>query len=150
MRHHRTLLLIPGLALAGLATACSHGAATPTAGSAQPSGSSSTTAPASTPASGGAAPAATTAAPAKAGSGAALAVQIKDFMFTIPGNVKTGGKITVRNDDSEIHTFTLNGKNSVPVPAHSSSTLTAPTAPGTYRVTCDYHGDMHATLTVTA
>ena len=47
-------------------------------------------------------------------SAATLAVIIKDFAFMIPGPVKAGGTITVRNDDSEIHTFTLDGKTPYP------------------------------------
>ena len=92
----------------------------------------------------------TTTTPAAVGSAATLAVTIKDFAFMIPGPVKAGGKITVRNDDSEIHTFTLDGKNPLSVPGHSTATRTAPTQPGKHQVTCDYHGDMHGTLTVTA
>ena len=91
-----------------------------------------------------------TTSPAQAGSAAALAVTIKDFAFTIPGPVKAGGTITVRNDDSEIHTFTLDGKNPLSVPGHSTATRIAPTQPGKHQVTCDFHGDMHGTLTVTA
>ena len=91
-----------------------------------------------------------TTSPAQAGSAATLAVRIKDFAFTIPGPVKAGGTITVRNDDSEIHTFTLDGKNPLSVPGHSTATRTAPTQPGKHQVTCDFHGDMHGTLTVTA
>ena len=92
----------------------------------------------------------TTTTPAAVRGAATLAVTIKDFAFMIPGPVKAGGTITVRNDDSEIHTFTLDGKNPLPVPGHSTATRTAPTQPGKHQVTCDYHGDMHATLTVTA
>ena len=88
--------------------------------------------------------------PAAVRGAATLAVTIKDYAFTIPGPVKAGGTITVRNDDSEIHTFTLDGKNPLSVPGHSTATRTAPTQPGKHQVTCDYHGDMHATLTVTA
>ena len=92
----------------------------------------------------------TTTMPVVVRGAATLAVTIKDFAFMIPGPVKAGGTITVRNDDSEIHTFTLDGKNPLSVPGHSTATRTAPTQPGNHQVTCDYHGDMHATLTVTA
>gem|GEM_PF-6102963 len=92
----------------------------------------------------------TTTTPAAVRGAATLAVRIKDYAFTIPGPVKAGGKITVRNDDSEIHTFTLDGKNPLSVPGHSTATRTAPIQPGKHQVTCDYHGDMHGTLTVTA
>ena len=92
----------------------------------------------------------TTTTPAAVRGAATLAVTIKNFAFMIPGPVKAGRKITVRNDDSEIHTFTLDGRNPLSVPGHSTATRTAPTQPGKHQVTCDYHGDMHATLTVTA
>ena len=92
----------------------------------------------------------TTTMPVVVRGAATLAVTIKDYAFMIPGPVKAGGTITVRNDDSEIHTFTLDGKNPLSVPGHSTATRTAPTQPGNHQVTCDYHGDMHATLTVTA
>ena len=160
MRRHRTALLLPVLALVSLAAACSSTPSTSSVGSAtQPTSSAPTptaTAGAPTPA-----PAASPMSmptgssmpmnpPAQAGSAATLAVRIKDFAFTIPGPVKAGGTITVRNDDSEIHTFTLDGKNPLSVPGHSTATRTAPTQPGKHQVTCDFHGDMHGTLTVTA
>ena len=152
MRRHHTRLLLPALVLASLSAACSSTPSTPAASSAvQPTTGAATTAPTASPMpmpTGSSMPMTTSSA--KAGSAAALAVRIKDFAFTIPGPVKAGGTITVRNDDSEIHTFTLDGKNPLSVPAHSAATRTAPTQPGTHKVTCDFHGDMHGTLTVTA
>ena len=150
MRRHRTSLLLPVLALAGLVTACSSTPSTSSVGSsAQPTSSAATPTPtASLMPTGSSMP--MTTSPAQAGSAATLAVRIKDFAFTIPGPVKAGGTITVRNDDSEIHTFTLDGKNPLSVPGHSTATRTAPTQPGKHQVTCDFHGDMHGTLTVTA
>ena len=149
MRRHRTSLLLPVLALAGLATACSSTPSTSSVGSsAQPTSSAPTPTPTASPMSTGSSMPMNP--PAQAGSAATLAVTIKDFAFTIPGPVKAGGTITVRNDDSEIHTFTLDGKNPLSVPGHSTATRTAPTQPGKHQVTCDFHGDMHGTLTVTA
>ena len=149
MRRHRTSLLLPVLALAGLATACSSTPSTSSVGSsAQPTSSAPTPTPTASPMSTGSSMSMNP--PAQAGSAATLAVTIKDFAFTIPGPVKAGGTITVRNDDSEIHTFTLDGKNPLSVPGHSTATRTAPTHPGKHQVTCDFHGDMHGTLTVTA
>ena len=197
MRRHHACLLLPVLALAGLATACSSTPSTPAASSAvQATTGAATTAPTGSPTpmpSGWSTPTTTTPAvasptghpqpspttkptrssmptttmpaptkparssmptttsmPAAVRGAATLAVTIKDYAFTIPGPVKAGGKITVRNDDSEIHTFTLDGKNPLSVPGHSTATRTAPTQPGNHQVTCDYHGNMHATLTVTA
>ena len=158
MRRHRTALLLPALALASLAAACSSTPSTSSVGSAtQPTSSAPTptpsapmTAPTASPMSMPTGSSMPMNPPAQAGSAATLAVRIKDFAFTIPGPVKAGGTITVRNDDSEIHTFTLDGKNPLSVPGHSTATRTAPTQPGKHQVTCDFHGDMHGTLTVTA
>ena len=158
MRRHRTALLLPVLALAGLAAACSStpstsavsSSAQPTSSAPTPTPSAPMTAPTASPMSMPTGSSMPMNPPAQAGSAATLAVRIKDFAFTIPGPVKAGGTITVRNDDSEIHTFTLDGKNPLSVPGHSTATRTAPTQPGKHQVTCDFHGDMHGTLTVTA
>ena len=158
MRRHRTSLLLPVLALAGLAAACSStpstssvgSSAPPTPSAPTPTRSAPMTAPTASPMSMPTGSSMPMNPPAQAGSAATLAVRIKDFAFTIPGPVKAGGTITVRNDDSEIHTFTLDGKNPLSVSGHSTATRTAPTQPGKHQVTCDFHGDMHGMLTVTA
>ena len=158
MRRHHNRLLLPALVLASLSAACSStpstsavsSSAQPTSSAPTPTPSAPMTAPTASPMSMPTGSSMPMNPPAQAGSAATLAVRIKDFAFTIPGPVKAGGTITVRNDDSEIHTFTLDGKNPLSVPGHSTATRTAPTQPGKHQVTCDFHGDMHGTLTVTA
>lgn len=77
-------------------------------------------------------------------------VTIKDFKFDIPGPVAPGAKVTVTNKDSTNHTFTLKAAGvDVKVQAQGgTATFTAPAKPGSYKVTCDYHANMMATLTV--
>ncbi len=67
-----------------------------------------------------------------------------------PLTVKAGETITVKNQDSMAHTVTsAAGGFDVPVPPNGQATLKAPTKPGSYALTCNYHPQMHGTLTVT-
>jgi plastocyanin len=75
---------------------------------------------------------------------------IKNFNYTIPATAKPGQKFTVRNDDSVAHTFTSGSAFTVKVAGKGSASFTAPSKAGTYKITCDYHPAMHATMTVTA
>ncbi len=77
-------------------------------------------------------------------------IHIKNFAFTVPSHVSPGQKITIHNEDGEAHTVTseTGGAFNVDVPASSTATLTAPTTPGTYKFHCNFHGQMHGTLTV--
>jgi plastocyanin len=75
-------------------------------------------------------------------------IMIKNFMYTIPAKVKPGQKFTVRNEDSVAHTFTSGSAFTVKVAAKGSASFTAPSKAGTYKITCDYHPNMHATMTV--
>ncbi|MDQ1672798.1 MAG: hypothetical protein QOC98_1360 [Frankiaceae bacterium] len=99
------------------------------------------------------APAAPPAAPSPSASssGAASAgpvLNIRSFTFDTL-TVAPGATLTVNNDDTAPHTVTLaTEKIDVKVGAHGTSTLTAPSKPGTYALTCDYHPRMHGTLTV--
>jgi plastocyanin len=58
--------------------------------------------------------------------------------------------ITIHNEDGETHSVTSDtgGVFDVNVPASSTVTLTAPTKPGTYKFHCNFHAQMHGTLTV--
>ncbi len=63
--------------------------------------------------------------------------------------VKPGQKVTVVNDDTAEHTVNVHGAGiDVTVPGSSEATFKAPTDPGDYALTCDFHPDMHGTLTV--
>ncbi len=56
----------------------------------------------------------------------------------------------VMNQDTETHTVTADTGSAFDVTATpgSSVTFTAPTKPGTYPFHCNFHADMHGTLTV--
>ncbi|MHB1067574.1 MAG: cupredoxin domain-containing protein [Candidatus Nanopelagicales bacterium] len=109
-----------------------------TASSAAPASPGTDSAAASSPASSAAA----------AASGATLT--IAGFAFS-PLTVKAGETVTVVNSDSADHTVTAADAGiDVKVPAGGSTTFTAPTKPGTYVLTCDFHPSMQGTMTVTA
>lgn len=76
-------------------------------------------------------------------------VTIKNFMFAIPGPVAPGAKVMVTNSDTTNHTFTLKAAGvDAKAEAGRTVTFTAPTKPGSYKVTCDYHANMSGTLVV--
>lgn len=76
-------------------------------------------------------------------------ITIKRFAFTVPASVAPDAKLTVTNDDSVAHTFTLKSANiDKTVGADAKVTVTAPKSAGTYAITCDFHPDMHGTLVV--
>lgn len=66
-----------------------------------------------------------------------------------PGSldVKAGDKVYFKNSETAIHTVTINGTNvSATMKQNDIVEWTVP-APGVYRVTCDFHPQMKATLT---
>jgi plastocyanin len=67
-------------------------------------------------------------------------MDISGFTFSAI-TVKPGATVTVTNADSVAH---LN------VPGGGQATFTAPTKPGSYPLTCDFHPRMHGMLTVAA
>lgn len=76
-------------------------------------------------------------------------VTIKGFAFTVPASVAPGATLTVTNDDSVAHTFTVKSAHlDTKVNAGAKVTVTAPKSAGTYAVTCDFHPNMHGTLVV--
>ncbi len=83
-------------------------------------------------------------------SPAAAVIIIKDFTFTVPASVAPGSKVMVTNADSEAHTVTSKGGGfDVKVAGRGgTAVLTAPAAPGTYKLTCDFHANMNGSLTV--
>ncbi len=75
---------------------------------------------------------------------------ISGFTFS-PLTVQAGQTVTVKNEDSAPHTATSSaGGFGVTVPGNGQATFTAPSTPGTYPLTCDFHPDMAGSLTVTA
>ncbi len=129
-------LLLP-LAVATLLAGCS---GTKTVGS--PTASNPTSAATSTP---GSTPGAATKAPAAV---SAALITIKNFAYTVPASVKAGSTVMVKNADGTAHTVTLKGLPGLVVQPGATATLTAPAKPGTYAITCDFHGNMKADLVV--
>ena len=77
-------------------------------------------------------------------------MDISGFTFSAI-TVKPGATITVTNADSVAHTVNVNGTHTdLNVPAGGQATFTAPTKPGSYPLTCDFHPRMHGMLTVVA
>jgi len=82
-------------------------------------------------------------------AGASDSVTISGFAFS-PATVKAGSSVTVTNDDGVEHTLTISSTGlDVTVPAQGSAKFTAPTKPGSYALTCDFHPSMSGMLTVT-
>ncbi|MDH5288616.1 MAG: cupredoxin domain-containing protein [Acidimicrobiia bacterium] len=99
----------------------------------------------------------TTSAPAGANpAGAALApaaadpVTIQDFAFAGGGTVVPGAAVPVVNADSVAHTLTADDRSfdTGTLESGGRATITAPTAPGTFRFLCAIHPSMQGTLTV--
>lgn len=76
-------------------------------------------------------------------------VTIKSFGYAVPASVTPGATLTVTNNDSVAHTFTLKSAHiDKKVAAGGRITVAAPKAAGTYGITCDYHPNMHSDLVV--
>jgi plastocyanin len=87
--------------------------------------------------------------PSRSTSAAAVTIHISASAYSDPGTVAPGATVTVMNMDAQAHTVTADGGAfKVMAPAGRSVTFTAPATPGTYPYHCEYHADMHGTLTV--
>ena len=142
-------LLVAVATVALLTAACSSSDEGPPV-SASPS-PTATPAPPTTPAAPtGSAPA--TAAPAPTASSAPVepaGITIEGFDYDVPASVPPGAEVQITNNDSEAHTVTLeNDGPSVVVQGGATTTFTAPAQPGTYKLFCEFHGNMSAELVV--
>jgi plastocyanin len=61
---------------------------------------------------------------------------------------KTGQVVFFANSESAIHTVTINGKNESGTMKHGAVFQWTAGAAGSYQVTCDFHPQMKATITV--
>ena len=129
--------LLP-LAAATVLAGCSGSTTASTKAASTPTASSPTSATTSTPATATKAPATTSAA----------VLTIKNFMYIVPASVKAGSTVMVKNVDGTAHTVTIKGSPALIVQPGATATLTAPAKPGTYPITCDFHGNMKADLVV--
>ena len=126
---------LASVALLGLAAACGGGdsKATPTSAAIPTS-----------PASGPAATASTGAIPAGAPEIDQDGLAFKPDKLT----VKAGEKVYFKNSESALHTVTINGKNESGNMKKGDVFSWTPAAAGTYKVNCDFHPQMNATITV--
>lgn len=80
-------------------------------------------------------------------------IVIKNFAF-VPSTltVAPGATVTVRNQDSAVHTVTSSGSqkrfDTGDIAAGATATFTAPSTPGSYSYICQIHQFMHGTLVV--
>jgi plastocyanin len=85
------------------------------------------------------------------GSSGGPTIVIKNFAFSGDLSVKSGAKVTVKNEDSVAHTVTANDKSlfdTGSIDGGGSGSFTAPSKPGSYPFGCTFHSNMHGTLTV--
>lgn len=84
-------------------------------------------------------------------AGSPPTVTIANFSFS-PGTltVHPGQRVTVVNNDPVTHTLTSTTRvfNTGDIPAHTTTSFTAPTAPGRYPYLCLIHQYMTGTLVV--
>jgi plastocyanin len=83
---------------------------------------------------------------------AADTIVIKNFGYTVPASVRPRATLTIRNEDNVAHTATsTSGRGfDAKVGPSTTTTMTAPSEPGRYRLICTYHPYMHAVLVVKA
>ncbi|MBE7519898.1 MAG: cupredoxin domain-containing protein [Thermoflexaceae bacterium] len=74
----------------------------------------------------------------------------QDDLTFIPNKltVKVGEKVYFKNSETAIHTVTINSKNVSGNMKENDVVIWIPEKSGDYKVTCDYHPQMKATITV--
>ena len=84
-----------------------------------------------------------------AASSSTADITVHDFAF-VSTAVKAGATVTVHNNGPSTHSVTAdNGEfNIASIDPNKDATFTAPTKPGTYKFHCNFHPQMHGTLTV--
>ena len=133
---------LPLLTLALLVTACSS-STTPSAARQPTQPPATATTP---PTAGVATPSAAT--PNTAPAAAPATITIRNFIYAVPASVHPGAAVTVVNKDGEAHTVTIAGGSKLVVQGGMTATLRAPSKPGKYKISCDFHGNMHSDLLV--
>ena len=87
-----------------------------------------------------------------ANAAAAATITISNFAYEIPGAVAPGAEVKVINMDTAEHTVTADQNATlfdVEVKENGgTATFKAPSEPGTYAFHCNYHPNMHGSLTV--
>ena len=77
-------------------------------------------------------------------------ITIKNFDYTVSGTAAAGSMVQVTNNDSETHTVTADTGNAfdVTIQPGKPASFAAPTEGGSYKFHCNFHSNMHVTLTV--
>src|SRR5690242_6094910 len=77
-------------------------------------------------------------------------ITMQNTAFAVAGPVKAGATVDIKNNDSFTQTGTSDDGTSfnVSVDGGKTATITAPCKPGTYKVHCNIHSNVHGTLTV--
>jgi plastocyanin len=85
-----------------------------------------------------------------AGAVQVAAFEIRDFAFSGPATVAPGAQLTVTNADTAPHTLTFRsgGVDTGTLDGGASTTIVAPTEPGTYEFFCAIHPSMVGSVTV--
>lgn len=81
-------------------------------------------------------------------SGAAMIDQENLKFIPNKVTVKLGDKLYLKNSETAIHTVTINGKNVSGNMEKDDLMAWTPPGAGTYKVTCDFHPQMKATIIV--
>ncbi len=99
------------------------------------------------PATGSAAPTPSRKSSVSAEAGSRTTVTIEDFEYDVPTTVPAGAELQVTNKDTTAHTFSVDGAGGGVGPG-ATEEISAPTEPGTYEITCYFHGEMKGSLVV--
>ncbi len=85
------------------------------------------------------------------GAGAEAAITIEDFAYDGATSVAAGSTVTVTNRDGVAHTLSLRSgqADTGTIDGGATSTLSVPTAPGTYAYFCRIHPAMAGEIEVT-
>ena len=88
--------------------------------------------------------------PASGTPQSAASITIKDFSFAVSGSAAAGATVRVTNNDGEAHTVTADSGSAfdVTIQPGKTATFTAPMKAGSYKFHCNFHSNMHGTLTV--
>lgn len=79
----------------------------------------------------------------------AVVIDQRDLAFK-PGSatIDAGQKVYFQNSETALHTVSINGKDESGNMKRGAVFVWTFASPGSYKITCEYHPQMHATITV--
>jgi len=79
----------------------------------------------------------------------AVVIDQRDLAFK-PGSatIEAGQKVYFQNSETALHTVSINGKDESGNMKRGAIFVWTFASPGSYKITCEYHPQMHATITV--